>query len=208
MTKSVVSLLVGITMDRGLIKDLDAPIVSYLPEDANLRGPDRDRATLRHLLTMSAGLGSDRTPGVSFKYDSRETELIGAVLQKVTGKNVEELAQENIFAPLGINDFEWHRDASSGVPASASGLDLRPRDWAKIGQLVLNHGAWEGKQIVSASWVTQSTTEQIKTGPPSAGQIGPEGPGSYGYQWWLGQSLDQDRAVQWIAAMGFNSQRH
>lgn len=50
MTKSVVSLLVGIAMDRGLIKDLDAPIVSYLPEDANLRGPDRDRITLRHLL--------------------------------------------------------------------------------------------------------------------------------------------------------------
>lgn len=207
MTKSVVSLLVGIAMDRGLIKDLDVPIVSYLPEDANLRGPDKDRITLRHLLTMSAGLGSDRSPGVSFKYNNRETELIGAVLRQVTGKNVEELAQESIFAPLGINDFEWHKDAPSGLPASASGLDLRPRDWAKIGHLVLNHGVWEGKQIVSASWVTQSTTEQIKTGPPSVAQSEAEGPSSYGYQWWLGQSLDKVGAVQWVAAMGFNSQK-
>jgi CubicO group peptidase (beta-lactamase class C family) len=197
MTKSVVSLLVGIAMDRGLIKDLDAPVISYFPEGADLRAPGQDRITLRHLLTMSAGLGSDRAPGVSFKYNDKETELVGAVLKKVTGKTVEVLAQENIFAPLGINDVEWDKDPSSGLPTSARGLDLRPRDWAKIGQLVLNRGVWEGKQIVPASWVVQSTAEQIKT----------EGPPSYGYQWWLGRSLDKDRAVQWIAAMGFNSQK-
>jgi CubicO group peptidase (beta-lactamase class C family) len=208
MTKSVVSLLVGIAMDRGLIKDLDAPVISYFPEGADLRAPGQDRITLRHLLTMSAGLGSDRAPGISFEYNNKETELVGAILKKVTGKTVEVLAQENIFAPLGINDVEWHKDPSSGLPTSARGLDLRPRDWAKIGQLVLNRGVWEGKQIVPASWVVQSTAEQIKTeGPLSAEQIKAEGPPSYGYQWWLGRSLDKDRAVQWIAAMGFNSQK-
>jgi CubicO group peptidase (beta-lactamase class C family) len=208
MTKSVVSLLVGMAIDRGLITDLDAPVVSYLPEGTDLGGLGHDRATLRHLLTMSAGLGSDRAPGVSFEYNDKETELIGAVLRKVTGKTVDVLAQEDIFVPLGINDVEWHKDPSSGLATSARGLDLRPRDWAKIGQLVLNHGVWEGKQIVPASWVVQSTAEQIKTESPlSVEQIKAEGPRSYGYQWWLGRSLDQDRTIQWIAAMGFNSQK-
>jgi CubicO group peptidase (beta-lactamase class C family) len=197
MTKSVVSLLVGIAIDRGLIKDTDVPVVSYFPEDADLRMLDKDPITLRHLLTMSAGLGSDRAPGVSFEYNNHETELVGAILKKVTGKNVDVLAQENIFAPLGIKDVEWYKSPFNGLPMSSEGLNLRPRDWAKIGQLVLSRGVWEGKQIVPASWVVQSTAEQIKT----------EGPLSYGYQWWLGRSLDKDRAVQWIAAMGSNSQK-
>jgi CubicO group peptidase (beta-lactamase class C family) len=197
MTKSVVSLLVGIAIDRGLIKDLDAPVVSYFPEDADLRIPDKDPITLRHLLTMSAGLGSGRAPGVAFEYNNNETELIGAILKKVTGKTVDVLAQEYLFAPLGIEDVEWYKSPFNGLPISSGGLNLRPRDWAKIGQLVLNRGAWEGKQIVPASWVVQSTAEHIKT----------ERALSYGYQWWLGQSLDKDRTVQWVAAIGSKSQK-
>ncbi|KJC37125.1 hypothetical protein UP09_28145 [Bradyrhizobium sp. LTSP885] len=197
MTKSVVSLLVGIAMDRGLIKDLDAPVVAYFPDDADLHMPDKDPITLRHLLTMSAGLGSGRAPGVSFEYNNSETELVGAILKKVTGKTVDVLAQEDIFAPLGIKDVEWYKSPFTGLPTSSEGLNLRPRDWAKIGQLVLNRGVWDGRQIVPASWVVQSTAEQIRT----------EGPRSYGYQWWLGQSLDRDRVVQWIYARGYNSQK-
>jgi len=219
MTKSVVSLLVGIAMDRGLIKDLDAGIFSYFPEYANLRTPEKDRITLRNLLTMSAGLSLSvshpmlhhdrdpyrhaleqnlaRDPGISFEYNGAETELIGAVLQKVSGKTVDTLARENIFAPLGINDIDWSARLGNGVPASSSGLSLRPRDWAKIGQLVLNRGAWEGKQIVPAAWIAQSTTELIKARKRL----------SYGFQWWLGQSLIEGRVVEWTAAMGFNAQK-
>lgn len=195
-------------MDRGLIKDLDTPAILYFPEGNKLLVPSQDRITLRHLLTMSAGLGSDRAPGVSFEYNNKETELVGAVLTKVTGKAVDVLAQEDIFAPLGISDVEWHKDRSSGRPMSARGLELRPRDWAKIGQLVLNQGVWDGKQIVSASWIAQSTAEQIKAkGPLSTEHVNADAPRSYGYQWWLGQSMEKDRTVQWVAAMGFNSQK-
>jgi CubicO group peptidase (beta-lactamase class C family) len=197
MTKSVVSLLVGIAMDRGLITDLDAPIASYLPDYAGLRASDKNQITLRHLLTMSAGLGFERAPGVSFQYNNAETELIGTILKKVTGKGVDVLAQENIFAPLGIEDVAWYRHPVTGLPTSSSGLSLRPRDFAKIGQLVLNRGAWDGKQIVSASWIDQSTAEHIKTGEPN----------SYGYQWWIGRSQDGDRTIAWVAAKGFNSQK-
>ena len=197
MTKSIVSLLVGIAIDRGLIKDIDAPVAPYFPENADLRAPDKDRITLRHLLTMSAGLSSTRTPGMSFAYDDRETDLVGAILQKVSGKAVDILAQENIFAPLGIDEAIWGRRLSDGTPKSSSGLSVRPRDWAKIGQLVLNHGVWDGKQIVPASWVAQSTAEQIKARQPF----------SYGFQWWLGRSLNGNRTIEWVAAMGFNSQK-
>ena len=198
MTKSVVSLLVGIAMDRGLIRDLDAPIASYLPDYTGFRESDRDRVTLRHLLTMSAGLGAERAPGVSFQYNSPETELIGTILKKVTGKGVDVLAQENIFAPLGIEDVAWYKDPVSGLPTSSRGLSLRPRDWAKIGQLVLNRGTWNGKQIVSASWIDQSTAEHIKTDKAAF---------SYGYQWWIGHSPDSAGTIEWAAALGFNSQK-
>jgi CubicO group peptidase (beta-lactamase class C family) len=219
MTKSVVSLLVGIAMDRGLIKDLDTPIFSYFPEYADLGTPGKDRITLRHLLTMSSGLNASapeptvrhshdpyrhalamtlaRDPGASFEYSNMGTELIGAILQKASGKPVDILAQENIFAPLGINDADWYGRLGNGVPMSSAGLRLRPRDWAKIGQLVLNQGLWEGKQIVSASWIAQSTTAHLKA----------RGRFSYGFQWWLGRSSSGDRVVEWPAAMGSNGQK-
>ncbi len=75
MTKSVVSLLVGIAMDRGLIKDLDAPVAAYFPDNADLRMPDKDPVTLRHLLMMSAGLGSSRAPGVTFRTTTGKQSL-------------------------------------------------------------------------------------------------------------------------------------
>ena len=198
MTKSVVSLLVGIAMDRGLIRDLDAPIASYLPDYAGLRASDKDQITLRHLLTMSAGLGFERAPGASFQYNNAETELIGTILKQVTGKGVDVLAQENIFAPLGIEDVAWYKHPVNGLPTSSSGLSLRPRDWAKIGQLVLNRGVWDGKQIVSASWIEQSTAEHIKTDKAAFG---------YGYQWWIGHSPDRAGTIEWAAALGWNSQK-
>lgn len=221
MTKSIVSLLVGIAIDRGLIKDLDASVFSYFPEYADLRTPEKDRITLRRLLTMSDGLDSHdffismglmpdpyryilaknlaREPGASFDYNNATTELIGAVLQKVSGNTIDVLATEDIFRPLGIDDVAWGSTdhLGNGNPTASTGLRLRPRDWAKIGQLVLNQGAWEGKQIIPASWITQSTTPYLK----AWNQL------SYSFQWWRGRSQSNDRTIEWTAALGFNAQK-
>jgi CubicO group peptidase (beta-lactamase class C family) len=225
MIKSVVSLLLGIAVDRGMIKELDTPVFSFFPEYADLRSPEKDRITLRNLLTMSAGLAwheidtpyaeaansatrmqyaSDphryaleqrmvARPGEIWNYNTGTSSLIGAILTRATGKPVEELARTLLFEPLGIDDVAWSARLRNGYGT----LRLRPRDWAKIGQLVLNRGAWDGKQIVPADWVAQSTTEQIKARERYW----------YGYQWWLGRSLDGDRVIAWTAALGFNSQK-
>jgi CubicO group peptidase (beta-lactamase class C family) len=138
-----------------------------------------------------------REPGVSFEYNNSTTELIGAVLQKVTGKTVEVLAREEILTPLGIHDIGWDRHLGNGYARASTGLGLRSRDWAKIGQLVLNRGVWQGNRIVSASWIAQSTALQITAGPSIR----------YGFQWWLGRSPLDGHVVDWVAALGFNAQK-
>ena len=90
---------------------------------------------------------------------------------------------EVLFKPLGITDFEWKNYPKNGKIAAAAGLRLRPRDAAKIGQLVLNRGTWNGKQIVSADWIEKSITPRFQ----AAGYFG--GTMFYGYQWWMGRSL-------------------
>ncbi|WP_284423920.1 MULTISPECIES: serine hydrolase [unclassified Bradyrhizobium] len=219
MTKSVVSLLLGIAVDRGLIGDLDTPALSFFPEFAELRTPDKARITLRHLLTMTAGLNSSmspqllsrdrdpdrhafekalaREPGAAFEYSSLDSEIIGAILEKATGKPLDMFAMDELFRPLGITDVDWYGRLGNQRAMSSTGLSLRPRDWAKIGQLVLNQGAWDGKQLVSSSWIAQSTSPQVSA-PKSF---------SYGFQWWLGHSAVRDHTVAWTAALGFNAQK-
>ena len=95
-----------------------------------------------------------------FNYNSGTAELLGTILSKVSGKRLDKFAMEALFDPLGIEDWDW--DGSSGFnPAAASGLRLRPRDLAKIGQLMLERGKWRGQQIVSR--------RPLSAPPPAAG---------------------------------------
>jgi CubicO group peptidase (beta-lactamase class C family) len=135
-------------------------------------------------------------PGKIWNYNSGSTELIGAILKKTTGKPLDQLARETLFEPLGITDVEWYRYAE-GNPSAAAGLRLRPRDLAKIGQLVLQRGNWNGKQIVPAAWIDTSTTPQM-----NAFELN-----FYGYQFWLGRSLVNKREVHWASAVGLGGQR-
>ena len=228
ITKSVTSLLLGIAIDRGWVPGIDAPVLSLLPQYADLRSTEKDRITLRHLLTMSAGLKWDENipysnpdnseiqmdrapdpyryvltrpvdtpPGAIWNYSGGGAALISAVLHQATGKTEDVLAQQLLFDPLGISDVAWVHYPANGEPMAASGLAMRPRDLAKLGQLVLNHGAWDGRQIVSAAWIDASIAPQIQ-----GAQLY-----FYGYQWWLGRSLVNLHQIDWAVGYGLGGQR-
>lgn len=231
VSKSVTSLLAGIALDRKIISDVDQPVLSYFPDMAALRTLEKDRITLRHLLTMTSGLAWDETrpydrpsnderrmiystdpyrftlgkpvaekPGVKWNYSGGDTQLLAGVLQRTSGKFIADFAKEALFEPLGIRDVEWLKMPGNGEIAADSGLRLRPRDMARLGQLVLRRGEWNGRQIVSQAWIDESTRPHM-TGFDSYPSIG------YGYQWWTDYEDKDGRRSSWISAQGLGGQR-
>ena len=231
-SKSVISLLVGIAIDRKLIASADEPVVKFFPEYSDLKSPGWDQITLRHLLTMSSGiqwdenlgwndpkndephLGADpdpiryilskpiaKPPDTVWTYNGGGTDLLGNILERVSAKPLEAFAREVLFQPLGITDFEWRNYPKNGKTGSSIGLRIRPRDGAKIGQVVLNRGTWDGKPIVSPDWIEQSIRPRYQAIGYFSGLF------FYGQQWWLGRSIAQGTEVKWIAAMGSGGQR-
>jgi len=105
--------------------------------------------------------------------------VLATIVQRTTGKRLRDYARTVLFAPLGITDFEWLGNLA-GMPAAASGLRLRPRDLAKFGSLYLHNGQWNGRQVVPADWVHESTRRQIGLTTP----VSAYGTHGYGYLWW------------------------
>jgi len=229
VSKSVASLTVGIALDRGLIGSVDEPIFNFFPELADLRTPEKDRLLLRHALTMTTGLAwVEATPdtgdenndearthraadpcryvlglpttapaGQEFFYNTGALTLVSAIVRKATGRPLDELARAALFEPLGISGTEWSR--VKGDTDAGGGLRLRPRDMAKIGQLVLAGGRWNGRQIVSKEWIETSTTPKIKA-------VADGFDGRYGYLWWLARYRINGRDVDCVAAQGRGGQ--
>jgi CubicO group peptidase (beta-lactamase class C family) len=134
-------------------------------------------------------------PGKVFVYNSGATELLAQIFKKVTGKNIDEYAEEHLFKPLGMRYFWKH--SPTGLPDTEGGLYLSSHDLAKIGQLYLKGGMWGGQEIVSPSWIKESVTPQVSV------------PGSdwkYGYLWWLQSLGSAPDDVAW-AARGFGGQQ-
>lgn len=134
-------------------------------------------------------------PGTVYTYNSGNTELLGLVLANSIGRPIDEYARDRLFSPLGITDFSWWKAPNSGQPFAAGGLQLRPRDLAKIGQLLLTDGRWNSVQVVPRGWVAESTKPRIKAGFYF-----------YGYQWWLGRSVIKGRDLHWTAGFGNGGQ--
>jgi CubicO group peptidase (beta-lactamase class C family) len=224
-TKGVMSLAFGIAIDRGLIRSIDEPIFNFFPELSDLRSAEKDHIQLVHALSMTMGLkwveaipsnenendevrmhrSSDQCryvlglpvtapPGQEFFYNSGALTLLSAIIHKVAGKPLDEFVREALFKPLGITEFEWTR-VRGDTDASGS-LRLRPRDMAKIGQLVLAGGRWNDNQIVSKAWIDTSTASKLKATDNQ----------SYGYLWWLGGARFNGRRVTWIGALGRGGQ--
>lgn len=222
VSKSVASLALGIAIDRGLIRSVDEPIFDFFPELADLRSPEKERIQLSHVLSMSMGLQwVEATPatgdfnndearmnmawdpsryvlglpatapaGKEFFYNTGTLRLVSAIIHKAAGRPLDEFAREMLFEPLSIRGVDWNR--VRGETDAGGGLRLRPRDMAKIGQLVLAGGRWNGRQIVSKGWIEASTARKIEATDGL----------SYGYLWWLGSTRFDGREVQWIGALG------
>ncbi|MFX0107640.1 MAG: serine hydrolase domain-containing protein, partial [Candidatus Hodarchaeota archaeon] len=115
-------------------------------------------------------------PGETFNYNSGGSHLLSAIVNRTTGIPTQSYADTNLFQPLGISDYEWMIDPQ-GIAAGHIGLNITPRDMAKLGFLYLNNGTWDGEQLVPSTWVSASTQVQ------APGQ-------NYGFQWWVDQSND------------------
>jgi len=224
VTKSVTSALIGIALDKGLIQSLDQPLADFLPEYFTnpelMITADKKAITIRHALTMTAGLNpTDDTltrwmehpdwfaytleqpmewkPGEKFAYDTGLTHLLSGVISKATGMTTKEFADKYLFGPLGITNYKWDTD-TKGFYGGGHLLYLTPRDMAKFGQLYLQHGLWNGVQLVPEKWVSDSTSSQIQVDDVT----------SYGYLWWVYQQYDSlnKNAVPAYAARGYGSQ--
>lgn len=187
--------------------------------------PQRRRMTVAHALTMTLGtewdeslpysnprnseiameMAADRyrfvlerplvaEPGTRWVYNGGATAVLGHLIAEGTGTDLSDYAREKLFQPLGILDTEWVR-GWSGEPSAASGLRMRPRDLARIGQLVLSQGSWAGRQVVPRAWLEESIGIRV------AAEEGLE----YGYHWWLGRGRVDGR--DWIAGFGNGGQR-
>lgn len=226
ISKSVTALLWGIADAQGKTPPLSTQVFSLYPELTAFATNGREAITLQHLFTMSSGLEWDeenyaalnndefplyfrssqarhaldrplaQTPGTVFNYNGGLTAIIADLLVRFTGMSLPAFAQENLFTPLGISHWEWRRDYR-GRPVAFAGLRLTPRDMAAIGRLVLARGQWDGRQIVPAAWVDESTRAHVETGDGL----------SYGYFWWLGRAEAMGQEHDYIAGFGNGGQR-
>lgn len=225
VTKSIVGLLYGIALGEGRVPALDRPLVEHFPYPDLASDPRRRRMTVENALTMQLGtewdeglsyadprnsehameLAEDRyrfvldrpivtEPGGQWVYNGGATALIGRLIAQGNGTTLVDYAEEKLFRPLGISESDWVI-GHDGEPIAASGLRLRPRDLAKVGQLILNDGAWDGRQVVPADWLDRSFTHHVDVDE----QI------DYGYHWWLGRFPRSGKT--WIGAFGNGGQR-
>lgn len=171
-TKSIVALAVGALIGEGKIASLDTPVHTWYPEWKQGR---KQAITLRMLMDHSSGLQNvmradaeiypapdfvqlalaaelDAEPGKAFAYNNKAVNLLAGIVAKASGVPMDQYLQRTLFAPMGIQPGKWERD-SAGNPHSMSGLPLRAADAAKLGQLVMDGGRWNGKQLLPAAFV-------------------------------------------------------
>ena len=192
-TKSIISLLLGITLERHKKNNVDQPVFNFFPQYDSLKTAEKKQITLKHVLTMTAGfkeeegfedtkpddfikyilsLPLESNPGEKFKYSNECTNLLGGIIYTLENKQADEFAKDVLFNKLGISEFYWEK--VNGVLHCHNGLHMYPRDMAKIGLLVLNNGYWNGEQIAPKEWIVKSTKPYVAESEFF----------DYGYQWW------------------------
>ncbi|MEX0287628.1 MAG: serine hydrolase domain-containing protein, partial [Flavobacteriaceae bacterium] len=192
--KSALTIKHLLTMTSGLEWNEDVPYTD--PENSEIQmtsSPD----PMEFVLSRPLEVG----PGEVWKYNGGTTQLLAAIIKKTTDLSIADFANKNLFEPLGINEFEWTRFPGTDMPAAASGLRLRSRDLLKFGMLYAQNGKWNGKQLLSENWVTDSMKSYITFGRNN--KVG------YGYQFWIfdGNTIAEGEDHDIISAVGNGDQR-
>ena len=184
VSKTFTATAVGFAIDEGLLS-LDDRIVDLFPESLPDQVSDTlARITIRHLLTMNSGHGTDPTytvrsgngdwirgfmewrfdfePGTCFCYNSLGTYVLSAAVQKVTGQKVVDYLEPRLWQPLGIEKPYW-QESPAGINTGGWGLYLRTEDLARMGLCLLNYGKFRGKQVIPANWVKEMSSAQVSS---------------------------------------------
>jgi CubicO group peptidase (beta-lactamase class C family) len=198
-TKQVNSIITGIALDQGYINSINDSIAKYLPEYIE-RFPDKKGILIKDLLTMKSGIDFDNgkdndllkqhkvnditeyilsrdlvdQPGTTYNYKDSDPQLLSAIVQKATGKPLDEFGKEVLFDRLGITNYYWHR-YSDGVTMGAWGILTTPRELAKVAQCILDSGRCNKQQVIPPDWLQEMLSVQI---PDADGEL------AFGYLWW------------------------
>ncbi len=204
IAKSIVSILIGIAIDEGKIKNIDQQVGDFIPQ---YRQTGKNNVTIRHLLTMTSGLDysdsdinpfslsskayyggnsrdvvlsidTDGSPGNRFKYQNFNTQILAFILAKATGTTLSDYAEKKLWRPIGAEHFAlWSLDKKDGDELAWCCFNATARDFARLGQLYLNKGKWNEKQLISSEYVKEST----KPSELANGNKNDE----YGFMWWM-----------------------
>ncbi len=205
MAKSITGMLIGCALKDGLIKSVDDPVALYLDEFKN---GEKSKITIRHLLTMSSGIdfkeeyvspfawpaeayyGPDvntltlkstvaAAPGKIWHYKGGDTQLLGMILKKVTGKQVADYASEKLWKPVGAEDKAFWSTDEKGMEKVSCCWYTNTRDFARLAGLMMHKGNWKGTQLMDSAYVSESIIPAPlvdRDGNPNK---------KYGFQWWL-----------------------
>jgi CubicO group peptidase (beta-lactamase class C family) len=201
VSKSFNSTAIGLAIQKHKPR-LDDPVLKFFPADAPANPSDNLKAMkVRDLLTMSGGHEVEPKrdggpsvkqflaqpvvykPGTHFLYNTMGSYVLSAIVIKVTGQTTLEYLKPRLFTPLGIDTPHWD-SSPEGNSLGGYGLYLRTEDIAKFGQLYLQKGKWNGKQLIPRKWVEEATSKEISNESEGHAQIGPDWKEGYGFQFW------------------------
>ena len=212
VAKSFLSAIVGIAVSEGHIASIEEPITAYVPELKNsayagvrikdilqmssgarwnedYSDPDSDIIRFANVWAngdsldeFTGSLVREWKPGTVNYYNSMDTQALGMMMVRATGMTLSAYTEQKLWQPLGMEEDAYWLVDDEGMEMAAGGLQLIARDYAKLGQLYLQKGAWQGRQLIPESWVIDSL---IPDAPHLMAEAHPEYPLSYGYQWWI-----------------------
>ena len=181
-----------LTMSSGLEWDESRPYSDPLNSEIAM---DKSPDPIAYVLSRPM----QYAPATVWHYNGGTTEVMAAIIKKVSGESIDRFAMENLFKPLGIQQLVWLRNSASGEPSAAAGLRLRSRDMLTFGLLYAQGGKWNGRQVVPSAWVDSSLVPHVQRGMP--------GGGGYGFQFWTFPYTLKDGRFEIPAGVGNGDQR-